>query len=109
MVADRPRRRESAGTNRPPRERDRAGKAGKALKYNVKIAYIYAVSAVLSGCMAPSAAQLAQNNPKSMVAASLGLYKDAKTATFYEISDPWTALTGEVMVCVAAHLPDGKG
>lgn len=64
---------------------------------------------LLIGCVAPSAEKLASSQHQRAIAESLGYFSDQRPPGRYEISDPWVAVTGEVIVCVASHLPDGKG
>jgi hypothetical protein len=63
----------------------------------------------VSGCISPSAEQLAIDAPEATIARSLGHFKGAKPVQSYGISDPWRTLAGETMVCVRRDIPDGKG
>jgi hypothetical protein len=71
---------------------------------------IVLIAGSLAACVAPSVERLTANGDYRLIIAQSLDYKDDRIAPGrYEISDPWVALTGEIMVCLATHPPNGKG
>lgn len=75
----------------------------------IRLAAASALCALAAGCAAPSAALLAGNDYQAIIARSLGYTAGRPQPGRYEVSDPWRAVTGEIMVCLATHVPNGSG
>ena len=64
---------------------------------------------ILAGCsttgIPPSSDLSTENaNYRAVIASYVGHFPDAKPKREYEISEPWTALTGEFMFCISARV-----
>jgi hypothetical protein len=67
------------------------------------------LAVVAAACVAPPDQVLKSSDYKQVIARSLGHQVNAKPKKSIAVTNPWMALTGEVMVCVREDIPDGRG
>lgn len=76
---------------------------------NLWRAMVLTACVFVAGCVAPSAANLADTDYKGIVARSLYYTGNEKPKKSFSISDPWMNLVGGMAVCVRENTPDGRG
>lgn len=67
------------------------------------------LTAAAGAACAPDTKTLTESDYKTSVASSAGYLKSAKDRRSIGISEPWVALSGDMMVCTIDYQPDGQG